>query len=552
MNQPADIILQVDGLRVEAVSAGRVVEILKGVSIELRRSEILGLIGESGSGKSTLGLAALGYARTGAHFVGGSVLYRGEDLLIASSEMQRRLRGIKLAYVAQSAASAFNPVRSVLDQCAEVDILRRKSPRADVEGRVVELFEELNLPDPAHIGRRHPYEMSGGQLQRAMTAMAMTPGPDLIVFDEPTTALDVTTQVEVLTAIRAAVRDAGTAAIYISHDLAVVAQMADRIAVMKNGLVVEQGRTADILNRPQTQYAKDLVRTARHEGRTSMAIGAEVLKVEGLGAAYGAAVVLDGVNFAVRAGQTVAIVGESGSGKTTLGRLIAGLLPEAKGRLLWHGHELPTNYRARTKELLRKIQFVYQMPDTALNPRHTVGEILSRVRRFYFGSKSKEAIAKARELLKLVELDPDLVMDRLPGQLSGGQKQRVCIARALAAEPELMICDEVTSALDPLIAEGIVALLLRLQRETGVSYLFITHDMSIVGSIAHDILVMKGGRMVDYGSRAEVIEPPRTTYAASLLMATPKLEIGWLDQFLDARPAPTSVHKLDSRRRGAQ
>jgi peptide/nickel transport system ATP-binding protein len=528
-------ILKIRNLCVDAKSSGRNTQILKDINLDLRRGEVLGLIGESGSGKSTLGLASMGFARIGAMIIGGEVIYHGRDILKVPESQRRNIRGTGVAYVAQSAAAAFNPVRTIVSQCVEVSVLRLSQPRKVAEVAVTNLFAKLNLPDALRLGMRYPDQVSGGQLQRAMTAMAMAPGPDIIVFDEPTTALDVTTQVEVLAAIRAAVRELRAAALYISHDLAVVAQLADRIMVLRRGEVVEEGPTRDILERPQNDYTRALV---KRDAATPVDIETsprEILKAEGLNVCYDGVPALSSASFSIRAGQTVAVVGESGSGKTTLARLVAGLQPNASGTIKWHGMKLPLDYKSRRKEELRKIQLIYQMPDTALNPNHKIKEILGRVFSFYFGCDAQERDRRSRELLELVELDPDTMMDRLPTQLSGGQKQRLCIARALAANPELIICDEITSALDHLIAEEVLTLLLRLQAKIGVAFLFITHNMALVKAIAHEVLVMHKGEIVDSGPRDAVLFPPRHPYTKTLLDATPEMDVLWLDHILSER-----------------
>jgi peptide/nickel transport system ATP-binding protein len=457
------------------------------------------------------------------------------DLAKSSESVRRQIRGAKIAYIAQSAAASFNPVRRILDQSIEVEMYHNGRGRADAARAVIDFFDRLLLPEPAMIGRRYPNEVSGGQLQRAMTAMAMAPAPEILIFDEPTTALDVTTQVEVLAAIRRVVRDIKTSAIYISHDLAVVAQMAERILVLRDGVVLEEGRTADILERPQHPYTASLVGQRQIAPRPKPKRQNALLEVKDLGVSYSGASALEGISLSIYRGETLAVVGESGSGKTTLARTIAGLLPHARGHLLWNGRPLHTNYRKRTHDQLRRVQLVYQMPDTALNPRMTTREILSRPFRLYFALRTEELETRMRELFAMVELDPDDLFDRLPSQLSGGQKQRLCIARALAAEPDLLICDEVTSSLDALVAESVLKLLLRLQNELGVAYLLITHDMATVRAIADSVIVMRAGGIVDQGERESVLNPPSHPYTATLLSSTPEIDPTWLDRVLASR-----------------
>ena len=370
-----------------------------------------------------------------------------------------------------------------------------------------------------------------------MTAMAMSCRPDLIIFDEPTTALDVTTQIEVLAAIKDVVRQFNTAAIYITHDLAVVAQMADRIMVLRHGNLIEEGKAADILYHPKKDYTRALlaVRSYRKDGEVPSETEKPLLTIKGVHAAYSpTAKVLHGIDLKIRRGQTVAVVGESGSGKSTLARAITGLLPPDKGQILFQGEELPLDIAHRTKDQLRHLQMIYQMPDTALNPKHTVGDIIGRPLTFYLGMKGRVRERRVAELLDMIEMTPEYA-SRLPDELSGGQKQRVCIARALAAEPELIICDEVTSALDQLVAEEILKLLQRLQDDLGVTYLFITHDLATVKAIADEIVVMLDGRVIEHGSKAKVLAPPHHEYTELLLSSVPKMDPNWLMDVLESR-----------------
>src|SRR5215470_1118575 len=480
---PSKTILEIRGLRIEGQSDEKWHEIVKGLDLTLHRGEVLGLIGESGAGKSTIGLAAMGYARPGCRITAGSIMFDGKDLAKADNAERRRVWGAKIAYVAQSAAASFNPAHRLIEQYAEMPQIHAL-PNADgCKQEAVDLYRRLRLPEPETIGFRYPHQVSGGQLQRAMTAMAMSCRPDLIVFDEPTTALDVTTQIEVLAAIKNIVRQFNTAAIYITHDLAVVAQMADRIMVLRYGELVEEAPTREMLSNPQKPYTKSLwaVRSLRKEEEPPAE--EKLLRVNGVDARYGPLKVLHDVSIQVARGRTVAVVGESGSGKSTLARVITGLLPPVAGSIVFDGKPLPPRLKDRGKTLLRRIQMIYQMPDTALNPRRRVRDIIGRPLEHHLGLAGAARDRRIVELLEMIELDERFV-DRLPNELSGGQKQRVCIARALAINPELIICDEVTSALDQLVAEEILKLLLRLQKELGVSYLYITHDLATVKAIA--------------------------------------------------------------------
>jgi peptide/nickel transport system ATP-binding protein len=528
-----DPLLEVRGLRIEGQSDEVWQEIVCGIDLTLRRGEVLGLIGESGAGKSTIGLAAMGYARPGCRITAGSVVFDGIDLIRASEPEKRGLWGVRIAYVAQSAAAAFNPAHRLIEQYAETALTHQLEGRKEVEAEAIDLFGRLRLPDPEHVGLRYPHQVSGGQLQRAMTAMAMSCRPDLIIFDEPTTALDVTTQIEVLAAIKDVVRQFQTAAIYISHDLAVVAQMADRIMVLRYGSLVEEAPTAQMLSHPEQPYTKSLW-AVRSLMKPEEPGDAALLRVDGIDAQYGVVQVLHGVSVEVPPGRTVAVVGESGSGKSTLARAICGLLPPTKGTIGFAGQQLPPLLQARPKELLRRLQMIYQSPDTSLNPRRRVRDILGRPLESFLGLRGSARDRRIDELLNMIELDGRFA-ERLPAELSGGQKQRVCIARALAAEPELIICDEVTSALDQIVAEGILRLLLRLQQELGVSYLYITHDLATVRAIADRVVVMHQGEVVEQGPKHEVLSPPHHPYTDLLLQSVPEMEVGWLEQVLATR-----------------
>ncbi len=531
-----DVLLEMRGLRIEGRAEEQWSEIVKGVDITLRRGEVLGLIGESGAGKSTIGLAAMGFARDGCRLSGGTIDFDGIDLMTASEDTKRELRGARIAYVAQSAAAAFNPAHRLIDQYSESPTQHGVFGRAQAEADAKELYGRLQLPNPNEIGFRYPHQVSGGQLQRAMTAMAMSCRPDLIIFDEPTTALDVTTQIEVLSAIRDVVEQFDTAAIYITHDLAVVAQMADRIMVLRYGNLVEESDTRDMLFNPQEDYTKSLwaVRSFRKEPVTEPKAEVPILEVDNVTAAYGDTPVLFNVGFALERRRTVAVVGESGSGKSTTARVITGLLPPSEGQILYQGEALPKDFRQRSKDQLRHCQMIYQMADTALNPKQRVRDVIGRPLEFYLGLKGAEREKKVLELLDMIELTPDFA-GRLPSELSGGQKQRICIARALAAEPEIIICDEVTSALDQLVAEEILKLLDRLQQELNLAYMFITHDIATVRAIADEIVVMLQGRVVEKGEKDTVLSPPHHEYTELLLSSVPEMDPDWLTQLLEQR-----------------
>jgi peptide/nickel transport system ATP-binding protein len=531
-------LLTIRDLRIEGKSGGVWSEIVHGVDLDLRRSEILGLIGESGAGKSTIGLAAMGYSRDGCRISSGSINFDGIDLLTASEKERRQLRGHRIAYVAQSAAASFNPAHRLIDQYTEGPIVHGVANRKTAELDAIELYHSLRLPNPDEIGFRYPHQVSGGQLQRAMTAMAMSCKPDLIIFDEPTTALDVTTQIEVLEAIRNIVRQFNTAAIYITHDLAVVSQMADRIKVLLKGNEVEEAPTAQMLSNPKEDYTKSLWAIRSYQTETKPHTRKEevpIISVQNVDGGYGTLKILKDVSIDIYRGRTVAVVGESGSGKSTVARAIMGLLEPSSGEIMHEGEVLPSSYKSRGKEQLRRTQMIYQAADTAINSKQRIREIIGRPLEFYHGLKGKEQDKRVRELLSEIDLDPDTYIDRFPGELSGGQKQRIGIARALAANPDFIICDEVTSALDQLVAEGILRLLKRLQERHNIAYLFITHDIASVRAIADEIVVMQEGKVVETGSRAEMFMPPHHPYTELLLSSVPEMDPGWLDSVLTQR-----------------
>ncbi|ESW62727.1 ABC transporter ATP-binding protein [Mesorhizobium sp. M1060] len=527
-------LLQIRNLHVEGSSDEQWHPIVRGIDLTLKRGEVLGLIGESGAGKSTIGLAAMGYAKPGCRITQGSVLFDGIDLLAVNEKGRRRLRGSRIAYVAQSAAASFNPAHRLLEQTIETAVAHGIVSREEANRSAVDLYRRLQLPEPESIGFRYPHQVSGGQLQRAMTAMAMACRPDLIIFDEPTTALDVTTQVEVLASIRNIVEEFSTAAIYVTHDLAVVAQMADRIMVLRHGVTVEVADTRQMLASPSQEYTRTLW-AVRKLAKPEVPADDYLLTIDNVTAAYAGGVkVLQDVSIKVPRGRTVAVVGESGSGKSTLARVVTGLLPPSSGSISFAGQLLSKSLKARPKEVLRRVQMIYQMPDNALNPRQTVEEVLERPLEFYLGLKGAQRDRRISELMHMVEMSEDF-LERLPGELSGGQKQRVCIARALAAEPELIICDEITSALDQIVQEEILKLLMRLQRELGMSYIFITHDIATVRAIADEIVVMHGGKVVEQGLKSVVLTPPHAAYTERLLSSVPEMDPDWLTRLLASR-----------------
>ncbi len=537
----AEALLEIRDLKIEATSyppgeRPRDVVLVDGVSLTLQKGRVLGLIGESGAGKSTIGLSAMAYGRGGVRLTGGTIRLRGDEIRTASAAGLRAIRGQRVTYVAQSAAAAFNQAKKLMEQVIETTLLHGLASRTEAEARAVALFAKLGLPNPDTFGQRFPHQVSGGQLQRAMTAMALCPKPDLVIFDEPTTALDVTTQIDVLAAIKEAIRDTGVGALYITHDLAVVAQVSDDIMVLRHGKMVEYGSVDQIINAPREAYTQALISVRQMEHPEKPAEAPVVLSVGQVTARYRGTHfdVLKNVSVDLRAGQTLAVVGESGSGKSTLARAITGLLPPRSGTIRFAGRELSRDLAGRSKDDLRELQMIYQMADVAMNPRHTVGQIIGRPLEFYFGLKGAAKQTRIQQLLDEIEMGRGFA-DRYPAELSGGQKQRVCIARALAAKPRLIICDEVTSALDPLVADGILKLLLDLQKVEGVAYLFITHDLATVKAIADSIAVMYRGAVVRYGAKSDVLAPPYDDYTDLLLSSVPEMRLGWLEEVIASR-----------------
>ena len=530
-------ILNIKKLVIEGLTGEKWIPIVKGVDLTLNKGEVLGLIGESGAGKSTIGLASMGYTRQGCRIASASINFDGMELFGASESVLRKIRSTRIAYVAQSAAASFNPAHRLIKQYAEAPVQHGLMNFSQAAENATEIYKRLLMPDPERIGFRYPHQVSGGQLQRAMVAMAMSCQPDLIIFDEPTTALDVTTQIEVLTAIKEVARQHNTAAIYITHDLAVVAQLADRIMVLRHGNLVEENECREMLAEPKKEYTRELLAVRNFiEGKDHSTLKDEViLEVKNVTVSYAGIVnVVEDINLIIKQSRTVALVGESGSGKSTLARVITGLLPPSQGTIEYEGVALAPALKHRDKESLRKMQMIYQMPDTALNPRQKIRKVIGRPLSFYFGMNKKEQEERILELLDQIEL-PANYIDRYPPELSGGEKQRVCIARALAAKPDLIICDEVTSALDQLVAKEILKLLQNLQNKLNVSYLFITHDLATVKAISDEIVVMLQGRIVEHGTKDEILTPPHHEYTELLLSSVPEMDPNWLDNLLKKR-----------------
>ena len=575
----------VRGLRVAGVPSDAA--IVDELDLELRPGEVLGVVGESGSGKTTFGLALMAHYKRGTRRTTGHVIVGDHDLATLPPAAIRRLRGRRMAYIPQSPASALNPALRIGTQLRECP----QRTDTDRDARIRQVLEEVALPSTDEFLRRYPHQLSGGQQQRVAIAMAFVGRPDLIVLDEPTTGLDVTTQKHVLGTVRQMCRTYACAAVYISHDMAVVAELADRIAVMYSGRIVELGPAPTVLRWPRHPYTTRLLMAVpdldgRREAhgipgyapsplhrpsgcafapRCPIAVdrcrtevpspqpvdrldhlvrcfraGVErlrvvervdepappagaILEVRGLAARYGTRRVLDGIDLTVPAGHCVALLGESGSGKTTLSRCIAGLHPQYDGEVRLGDATLPHSSFRRTQGQRRRVQYIFQNPYESLNPRKTVRDLVLGPARVLFGHvpDPEEVVARA---LDRAALRHDLV-DRYPDQLSGGERQRVAIARALAAGPDVLICDEVTSALDVSVQSAIVELLARLQREMELSLLFVTHDIALVRNVAQSVAVLEHGRIVEHGAVAEVFADPRHPYTRALLADTPHFRL---------------------------
>ena len=551
-------LLEVDDLRIHALTdEGAQVPIVKGVSFALNRGEVVALIGESGSGKTTIALSALGYTKPGLEFGGGEVRLDGRDIVSMGAEEKRALRGQQVAYLAQSAAASFNPALTIGEQVTESTVMRGLMDQEAANQRAMELYRALELPDPELLGRRYPHQVSGGQLQRLMAAMALCGKPDLLVLDEPTTALDVTTQIEVLKAFKSVIQQEGSAALYVTHDLSVVAQIADYIVVLYSGEIQEYGPVDEILNRPTHAYTQRLMAAVRpppaagqgDEGTGEHRRDVPAIEVRNLTAGYGgkggskAIKVLQDINVTIERGHSVGVIGESGCGKSTLARVISGLLPAMEGEVLLDGEPLAPGLRKRNREELQKIQLVFQMADKAMNPKHRIDSILGRPLEFYLSPGRREKAKRVADLLQMVELPTDFSV-RYPEELSGGQKQRINLARALSASPEVLLCDEVISALDSIVGANVIELLKRLRKRTGVTFVFISHDLSTVASFADDIVVLYAGRVVEQGPTDHVLSPPYHPYTRLLISSVPELRVGWLEETMETREAKAGIDRV--------
>ncbi|MER5950520.1 ABC transporter ATP-binding protein [Streptomyces sp. NPDC001904] len=535
--RPDPALLSVRALTVSyRTRAGRVTA-ARGVDLDIAAGEIVALVGESGSGKSSTAHAITGLLPPGGRVDGGRITFGGRELTGLAERELRTVRGAGIGLVPQDPAVSLNPVQRVGTQVAEVLRIHRLASRRDARERAVELLDLVGLPEPRTQARRRPHELSGGMRQRVLIAIAMAAGPRLIVADEPTSALDVTVQQGILDHLRSLARDSGTAVLLVTHDLGVAADRADRIAVMADGRIVEQGPTARVLSAPAAARTRRLLdATPRLDDRPTLAPappvadgGAPLLEVEHLtkdfplprsGTGPRTVRAVDDVGLTLRRGETLALVGESGSGKTTTARLVLRLLAPTAGRIRVDGDDITGATGSRLRALRRRVQLIHQNPYASLDPRQDIADIVAEpLRAFQVGDRVSRA-DRVRTLIDQVAL-PAEVLGRRPAELSGGQRQRVAIARALALSPELVICDEPVSALDVAVQAQILDLLAALQAETGVAYLFVSHDLAVVRRIAHRVAVLRSGRLVESGPTGEVFAAPSHPYTRTLLDAVP-------------------------------
>ena len=533
--------VRVSGLRITyRDDTGRETSAVDGIDLTLGRGETLGIVGESGSGKSTLARAFLGHARPGARFAAGTVRVGGIDVLSLSGADLRSFRGRRAAMVPQNPLSSMTPHMTVGAQLAELVRRHAGVGPAEARDRARHLMAETGLPDPPTLFHRYPHEISGGQRQRVVIAAALVGDPELIVLDEPTTALDKTVEARVLSLVDDLRQRLDATLVYVSHDLNVIRRLCARTIVMREGRVVEAGITEQVFTRPRSDYARNLVAAiprldAPGPGNGSVVVGPAHLSLNAVSFAYRKSggllpwrrrigpLALDGINLTVPKGQTLGVVGESGSGKSTLAALIAGAIGGHEGRIALASEAVSGHARTRTADQRRRIQLVFQDPLASLNPTQTVAEILSRPLRLYGGLTTAAARSRAGDLLAEMELGPEFLARR-PRQLSGGQQQRVGLARALAAEPDLVICDEVTSALDVTIQSAVLNLFQRLQRERGMTSLFISHDLAVIARVSHLVAVLERGSLREFGPREKVLYAPHDPYTRQLLAASEGIE----------------------------
>ena len=549
MNQNPDAVrqplLQVSNLAVDFGTMDGVVHAVEGVDLEIAPGETVAIVGESGSGKSTTAMAVIGLLASGGRVAGGSIALDGRELVGISEGEMRKIRGRDIGMVPQDPMSNLNPVAKIGTQVAETLLAHGLANRSNVQQKVVEALSAAGLPDPERRAKQYPHELSGGLRQRALIAIGLACRPRLLIADEPTSALDVTVQQTILDQLEEMTRELGTAVLLITHDLGLAAERAQRVVVMHRGRVVEQGPARQILEDPQHPYTQSLVKAAPSiaaarlqpevftagTGAAEPAATDNIVEIEGLRKVYpirGQAedfVAVDDVSLVVPRGKTVAIVGESGSGKTTTARMLLKLIEPTAGTIRFEGNDISKLSRAQAKEFRQRVQPVFQDPYSSLNPMFTIERLIAEPLEFYKRGSRAERKGRVRTLLDDVAL-PQSMLQRYPSELSGGQRQRVAIARALALSPDLIVCDEPVSALDVLVQDQILTLLGDLQKEYGLSYLFISHDLAVVRLISDYVCVMKDGALVEAATSEEIFTNPRDPYTRRLLASIPGNELG--------------------------
>ncbi|AXX97710.1 ABC transporter ATP-binding protein [Profundibacter amoris] len=532
MTQSTQPILSIENLSISIPKGGDRAYAVEGVSLEVRPQEILCVIGESGSGKSVTSFATMGLLPKALQPSAGKIIFEGQNLLDLPERKRKSLCGDQMAMIFQEPMTALNPCYTVGNQIEEIFKKHRKMSGAERKQRVLDLLTEVHLPEPEHLRKSYPHQLSGGQRQRVMIAMALALDPKLLIADEPTTALDVTTQAQILSLLKELKTKHSAGILFITHDFGVVAEIADRVVVMKNGHIVEHGSADDVLNRPRHAYTKMLISAVpRQTGApprdledspVTLTAGNIVKTFHTSGGLFGktrTVQAVKGASFEVRRGETLGIVGESGSGKTTLVRCLIKLLEPDSGKIVINDVDFAALSHQELRAHRKDIQIIFQDPYSALNPRRTIGELLIEGP-LNFGVPRAEAVKRAAELLKIVQLSPDC-LERYPAQFSGGQRQRICIARALAVEPKVLIADEAVSALDVSVQKEVLNLLADIRDEFGLTLVFITHDLRVAAQICDNIIVMKDGEIVERGTVDAVFNAPTHAYTQQLLAAEP-------------------------------
>ncbi len=560
----SETLLEIKDLTIEFRSEDKTIQAVRNLNLKIPKGKTVGLVGESGSGKSVTSLAIMGLIpNPPGRIAGGEILFKGTDLTKLSQDELRKLRGNKIAMIFQEPMTSLNPVFTVGNQIDEVLILHQAMSKSEARKRTIELLDEVGIPNPPESVNKYPHQMSGGQKQRVMIAMAMACEPELLICDEPTTALDVTIQKQVLELMFDLQRKHGMSMLFITHDLAVIADIADEVAVMFRGDLVEQNTTRALFEDPKHPYTKGLLacRPSLEENPVRLLTVEDFLKADGdidvsklemkkphpidetknpvilevtnfnkhfpiKGGVFGRTVdwfkAVDDVSIKVRKGRTLGLVGESGCGKTTLGRAILRLIEPTSGRVVYNGTDITGLSKNDMRDMREKMQIIFQDPYSSLNPRMTIGDIITEPMVIHgVGGTKKERYEQAAELLEKVGLPGDY-LNRYPHEFSGGQRQRICIARALSLRPEFIICDESVSALDVSVQAQVLNLLQDLQQEFGLTYIFISHDLSVVKYIADEIGVMNKGRIVEFGASEEIYRNPKDDYTKKLLSAIPK------------------------------